>query len=195
MNIYNSVSPKRSSSSLWSKPQFHRHCASDHIWSVYPSGPLWDAALPVPAQPECFHRAPPERRAEPPIYDCAHNRRWQVKWLTCPLGLLTQECRTPRHCRWYWALHPVMEVRWGKSLRWNSGISSELFLNFRSVRPRSLTRTSLWTCLNSVLSICETSATCFKCSAEVEVQSMPSPLHRSGSLMSVRRDYEGNFTF
>lgn len=73
-------------------------------------------------QAECFHCALQEPRAEPPIYDCARNWRWQVKWLTCPLGLLIQGCRTRRHRRWYCTLHVTLEVRWGKSLRWKSEI-------------------------------------------------------------------------
>lgn len=91
-------------------------CIWPHL--VNPACPLWATAL-VLVQSECFHCGPPERSTAPPIYGCARNRRWQVKWLTCPLGLLTQGCRTPRHGRWYRTLHVAVEVRWGKRFGWN----------------------------------------------------------------------------
>lgn len=65
-----------------------------------------------------------EGRAEPPICRCAHNLRWQVKWLTYPLGLLIQGSRTYRRLRWCCALHVRVEVRWGKSGRWERNLKS-----------------------------------------------------------------------
>lgn len=157
-------------------------------------------------QSECFHCGPPERSTAPPVYQRAHNWRWQVKWLTCPLGLLTQGCRTPRHGRWYRALHVAVEVRWGKSLRNGKSshiISAELFFNFCCVtlgllmknNDRKCTRTRLWRCLNSVLSICERTATCSKGAADVKLRRIYSPPHRSGSQMSERRWHEREFHF
>lgn len=40
-----------------------------------------------------------------PICYCAHNLRWQVKWLTRPLGLLIQGSRTHSGPGWSHALH------------------------------------------------------------------------------------------
>lgn len=56
-----------------------------------------------------------EGRAEPPICCCAQNLRWQVKWLTYPLGLLIQGSRTYRYLRWSCVLRVRVGVRWGKS--------------------------------------------------------------------------------
>lgn len=92
--------------------------------------PIWPVSIrasPRPSlscSPHCsytvwvLHSALHEGTAEPPIHYCAHNLRWQVKWLTYPLGLLIQGSRTYRHLRWRCALHVRVEVRWGKRDRW-----------------------------------------------------------------------------
>lgn len=98
-----------------------------HLTRKHPSIPtaLGSAAVPAaPTQPECSSAPHEGEGAEPPICYCAHNLRWQVKWLTHPLGLLIQGSRTYMHLRWCCALHVRAQVRWGKSGRLGGEITA-----------------------------------------------------------------------
>lgn len=98
-----------------------------HLTRKHPSIPaaLGSAAVPAaPTQPECSSAPHEGEGAESPICYCAHNLRWQVKWLTHPLGLLIQGSRTYMHLRWCCALHVRAQVRWGKSGRLGGGITA-----------------------------------------------------------------------
>lgn len=138
---YKWTSTYRDLTIVWVRPSITVNCISGFIvikmsntHSCIPTWPvsIWISPwLSLSCSLDCSHTVwvlcsvLHEGRAKPPICCCAHNLRWQVKWLTYPLGLLIQESRTYRHlrlsCVWHLGSegHGVsvvrLEIRSGKS--------------------------------------------------------------------------------
>lgn len=97
------------------------HLSFPHLTRKHPSPPpprrtaLAQLRVPAapPALPECSSTPLRGGRTQSPICYCAHDLRWQVKWLTRPLGLLIQGSRTHRRPGWCRAMHVLLQVWWG----------------------------------------------------------------------------------
>lgn len=69
--------------------------------------------LALTALPECCSAPRMEGRTQSPICYCAHDLRWQVKWLTRPLGPLIHQGRAHGRPGWSRTLDERVQVWWG----------------------------------------------------------------------------------